>query len=307
MNRCRPYRLVHPLRGCGDTRGNALGYRYVSPDGDGWSVVATAAHFLAQSSSDHCSQLTAHWTYTFSAKEKDSETGLSYFGSRYYSSDLSIWLSVDPMSDKYASLSPYNYCANNPIKLVDPNGEEVVAEDMQSQKNITYSLSIREARYVRFDKNGVLDNKRLQKCKSNSNNITALKALSKSDTKYRFSVGSKDKLGESFYRESNNHYIGVAHMPGGTDKPSPDLDVHIVTWDQLDAVDQVKNLAHEAYGHAYFYELKQQGVDVNPYHTYENELDEDGICCKLVKSNEKLESQISVVTREAVINYTSRR
>ena len=35
--------------------------------------------------------------HTFSAKEKDSETGLSYFGSRYYSSDLSIWLSVDPI------------------------------------------------------------------------------------------------------------------------------------------------------------------------------------------------------------------
>ena len=64
--------------------------------------------------------------YTFSAKEKDSETGLSYFGSRYYSSDLSIWLSVDPMSDKYPSLSPYVYCANNPIKLVDPNGEDIV-------------------------------------------------------------------------------------------------------------------------------------------------------------------------------------
>jgi RHS repeat-associated protein len=63
--------------------------------------------------------------YTFSAKEKDVETGLSYFGSRYYSSDLSIWLSVDPMSDKYPSLSPYTYCANNPVKLVDPNGEEV--------------------------------------------------------------------------------------------------------------------------------------------------------------------------------------
>jgi len=60
--------------------------------------------------------------YTFSAKEKDSETGLSYFGSRYYSSDLSIWLSVDPMSDKYPSLSPYTYCADNPVKLLDPNG-----------------------------------------------------------------------------------------------------------------------------------------------------------------------------------------
>ena len=63
--------------------------------------------------------------YTFSAKEKDMETGYSYFGSRYYSSDLSIWLSVDPMSDKYPSLSPYVYCADNPVKLVDPNGEEV--------------------------------------------------------------------------------------------------------------------------------------------------------------------------------------
>ena len=63
-------------------------------------------------------------TYTFSAKEKDSETGLSYFGSRYYSSDLSIWLSVDPMSGKYPSLSPYVYCADNPVKLVDLNGED---------------------------------------------------------------------------------------------------------------------------------------------------------------------------------------
>ena len=61
--------------------------------------------------------------FTFSAKEKDSETGLSYFGSRYYNSDLSIWLSVDPMSDKYPSMSPYTYCVNNPIKIIDPNGE----------------------------------------------------------------------------------------------------------------------------------------------------------------------------------------
>ena len=67
--------------------------------------------------------------FTFSAKEKDAETGFSYFGSRYYSSDLSIWLSVDPMSDKYPSLSPYSYCANNPIKLVDPNGEEIYEFD----------------------------------------------------------------------------------------------------------------------------------------------------------------------------------
>ena len=74
----------------------------------------------------HYSLLTAHSSYTFSAKENDPETGLSYFGSRYYSSDLSVWLSVDPMAAKYPSLSPYVYCADNPVKLVDPNGDSII-------------------------------------------------------------------------------------------------------------------------------------------------------------------------------------
>ena len=57
-------------------------------------------------------------------KERDSETGFSYFGARYYDSDiLTGWLSVDPLADKYPSLSPYNYCALNPIRVVDPNGD----------------------------------------------------------------------------------------------------------------------------------------------------------------------------------------
>ena len=36
-----------------------------------------------------------------------------------------IWLSVDPLSDKYPSLSPYVYCANNPVILVDPDGADI--------------------------------------------------------------------------------------------------------------------------------------------------------------------------------------
>ena len=63
---------------------------------------------------------------TFTGKERDSETGFSYFGARYYDSDiLTGWLSVDPLADKYPSLSPYNYCAWNPVKLVDPDGEDI--------------------------------------------------------------------------------------------------------------------------------------------------------------------------------------
>jgi RHS repeat-associated protein len=61
----------------------------------------------------------------FTGKEKDSESGYYYFGARYFMPTLSIWNSVDPMADKYPSLSPYNYCAWNPMKLVDPDGEEI--------------------------------------------------------------------------------------------------------------------------------------------------------------------------------------
>ena len=56
-------------------------------------------------------------------KEKDYESGYHYFGARYYDCEaLTGWLSVDPMADKYPSMSPYNYCAWNPVKLVDPDG-----------------------------------------------------------------------------------------------------------------------------------------------------------------------------------------
>ncbi len=81
-----------------------------------------------------------------SGKERDEETGFGYFGARYYDSELLTgWLSVDPMSDKYPSLSPYAYCAWNPIKLADPDGKEVyisgdaagVAAGQLSSKGIT--------------------------------------------------------------------------------------------------------------------------------------------------------------------------
>ena len=48
-----------------------------------------------------------------------------YFGARYYDSDLSVWLSVDPMADKYPSMSPFMYCAGNPVMLVDPDGDSL--------------------------------------------------------------------------------------------------------------------------------------------------------------------------------------
>ncbi len=130
---CRPTACTMPSPYPSTDHCSLLGYRYASPDGDGFPVTYSVTH----SHTDHSSLITVHSSYTFSAKERDAETGLTYFGARYYSSDLSIWLSVDPMAAKYPSSSPYVYCADNPVKLTDPDGRWIPGLDEDG--NVTYT------------------------------------------------------------------------------------------------------------------------------------------------------------------------
>ena len=60
------------------------------------------------------------------AKESQpSLTGsLVDFGARMYDPHTGRWTTQDPMAWKYMSLSPYNYCGNNPVNLVDPDGKD---------------------------------------------------------------------------------------------------------------------------------------------------------------------------------------
>ncbi len=60
--------------------------------------------------------------FKFNGKELDEETGFYYYGARYYDPKISIWLSVDPLAEKYPNVGVYVYCLNNPIKYIDPDG-----------------------------------------------------------------------------------------------------------------------------------------------------------------------------------------
>lgn len=85
---------------------------------------------------------------SFTGKERDSETGYSYFGARYYDSDLSgLFLSVDPMSDKYPSISPFAYCAWNPINLTDPTGDtiRIIGDDQFRTKTYAMLLELKKS------------------------------------------------------------------------------------------------------------------------------------------------------------------
>jgi RHS repeat-associated protein len=67
-------------------------------------------------------------SHQFTGKERDSESGLDYFGARYYGSALGRFSTPDPESASASLFDPqrwnaYSYAVNNPYKFVDPDGE----------------------------------------------------------------------------------------------------------------------------------------------------------------------------------------
>ena len=81
--------------------------------------------------------------YLFSGKELQDQSlggkllGLYDFGSRFYDPTLGRWFNVDP---KLEFVSPYGYCANNPVLYIDPNGEDIV---LTISKDVTVTVATR--------------------------------------------------------------------------------------------------------------------------------------------------------------------
>ena len=84
--------------------------------------------------------------YLFNAKEFDEETGMYYYGARYYEPRLSLWMSTDPLTEKSPNVSAYVYCFGNPLKYIDPIGLDSVYWGQDGTKLGTFGSNTTETK-----------------------------------------------------------------------------------------------------------------------------------------------------------------
>ncbi len=113
--------------------------------------------------------------YKFTGKEKDDETGLYYYGARYYDSNIGRFVGIDPWEGDLTdpqSFNKYSYVTNNPLKYVDPSGESPIKPQLASYKIISRRIKMFEKNNPHLDANQTLSNisKQFKKSWDNASN-----------------------------------------------------------------------------------------------------------------------------------------
>lgn len=240
--------------------------------------------------------------YLFNAKEFDEETGLYYYGARYYDPRVSLWISTDISEEKYPFSSTYCYAENNPIKFIDPDGKAVKPNGTLAMSIILNTLPKDARQYVTLDKNGYLDLNVMNQYSGNSENFNSLKTLVKSnydiyvttleETKYVYNekvsiesfrpVYTEDDFKDPDFTSSTGNTtgetgnLGVTYMPtngslGKADAENPNS-IHVNINPSLSPTGAAETFSHEGYGHALIF--VESGGDRNrAVHHYDGTLD----------------------------------
>jgi len=130
-----------------------------------------------------------------------------------------VWLSVDRLAEKYPTLSPYNFVANNPLRYVDPNGDSLFIQ-LNNGTNLLYengTLYDQDGNEYKgkLDKFGKAVFNDLNKINSGENGANGLRMLEKSENSFYIKEGSKNEFDEDSRAQSQlSRLSGYTHISG---------------------------------------------------------------------------------------------
>ena len=94
--------------------------------------------------------------YKYNGKEYDAKKGLNWYdyGARHYDAALGRFTTNDRFAEKYHSMSPYQYGANNPVKHIDVNGDSIVVLNYTSGEHLGLLIQNSSNRWEYYSFNG---------------------------------------------------------------------------------------------------------------------------------------------------------
>ena len=181
--------------------------------------------------------------YRYNGKESQSDFGLPYldYGARLYDPATGRWLTQDPLSEKYYSISPYVFCAGNPMKYVDIDGMDIWEIDSEgyirwreaSEGHRLYSMTsdgYRSQDYITVRDRSILD------ALSNGADISSFSSRENVDDIFNVFKFASDNSDVEWvvHRNDDNYTIGTKHDDGsaggwktyGLDKPQVSVHSH---------------------------------------------------------------------------------
>jgi RHS repeat-associated protein len=172
------------------------------------------------------------YRYGFNGKENDADWDVQDYGFRIYKPELGKFLSVDPLTQSYPELTPYQFASNTPIQAIDLDGLEMLLPHNINYGTRTFDLDIRKITFIVENPN--LDKKQFSQkqysdlfSKGNTNDIY-MKYLPKNgeapifitEKEYKTGVGFRVNVTYSVGLDFIDQQTATSHFQMGADVSS---------------------------------------------------------------------------------------